>query len=188
VTAAIQAAILSLGYLIARIGPIRFGRFAAGTLVIVSVSEIERLNAGEPAGWRMLAIIAALLYAMKAVVVVEAHATGGRCLSWWRWLGFAALWPGMRAGPFTTPGSGRLPGAGRLLGMGLTRLATGSALVMLARLTWAVTGSRWLAAVLLPPGLSLVPHIGIFNLLAGAWRLAGVDCRPCSWRHSVQRA
>jgi hypothetical protein len=31
---------------------------------------------------------------------------------------------------------------------------------------------------LLLPGLSLVLHFGVFNLLAGAWRLAGVDCRP----------
>jgi alginate O-acetyltransferase complex protein AlgI len=151
---------------------------AAWTLVVVSVAGVERLNAPEPAGFRMLAIIAALLYAMKAVVAVEAQASGGRRLSCWRWLGFAALWPGMRPGPFTRPGSCPLPGAGRLLGMGLIRLASGSSLVALARLAWVGTGSRLLATVLLLLGLSLVVHFGIFNLLAGAWRLAGVDCRP----------
>src|SRR5205814_651706 len=31
---------------------------------------------------------------------------------------------------------------------------------------------------LLLPGTSLVLHFGIFNALAGAWRRAGVDCRP----------
>ena len=35
-----------------------------------------------------------------------------------------------------------------------------------------------LATVLLLPGLSLMLHFGIFNVLAGLWRLAGVDARP----------
>jgi alginate O-acetyltransferase complex protein AlgI len=177
-TGAILAVILLVGYLTTRVGPIRLGRMAAWSLVVVSVAGVERLNAHEPGGFRMLAIIAALLYAMKAVVAVEAQASGGRRLSWWRWLGFAALWPGMRPGPFAHLGSGPLPGAGRLLVMGLTRLAAGSALVVLARLVWVGTGSRLLATAWLLLGLSLVVHFGIFNLLAGAWRLSGVDCRP----------
>ena len=43
-----------------------------------------------------MAIIAALLYGMKAVVSVEARADGTPVLPVWQWLGFAALWPGMR--------------------------------------------------------------------------------------------
>jgi hypothetical protein len=177
-TGAVLAAILLLGYLTTRVRPIRLGRITAWALVVVSITGVERLNAREPAGLRMLAIIAALLYAMKAVVAVEACVSGGRRLSWWRWLGFTVLWPGMRPGPFARPGSGRLEGAGRLLGMGLVRLAAGSVLVALARLAWVGTGSRLLATAVLLPGLSLVLHFGIFNLLAGLWRLAGVDCRP----------
>ena len=177
-TVAILAAILLLGYWTARVCSTRPGRIAAWALVVVSLTGVERLNAHEPAGFRMLAIIAALLYAMKAVVAVEAQAAGGRRLSWRRWLGFSALWPGMRPGPFTRPGSGPLPDAGRLLSTGLARMVAGLALVAVARLAWVVTGSRWLATTLLLPGLSLMLHFGIFNLLAGTWRLVGVDCRP----------
>jgi D-alanyl-lipoteichoic acid acyltransferase DltB (MBOAT superfamily) len=50
--------------------------------------------------------------------------------------------------------------------------------VALARLAWVGTGSRLLATALLLPGLSLMLHFGAFNLLAGAWRCAGVDCTP----------
>jgi alginate O-acetyltransferase complex protein AlgI len=62
--------------------------------------------------------------------------------------------------------------------MGLARSLTGLALVALACLAWVGTGSRALGTALLLPGLSLVLHFGLFNLLAGAWRLSGVDCRP----------
>jgi alginate O-acetyltransferase complex protein AlgI len=175
---AILAAILLLGHGNARVRPIRFSRIAAWTLGLVAVAGVERLNAREPAGFRMLAIIAAVLYAMKAVVALEVQASGQCQLSWWRWVGFVTLWPGMRPGPFTGLGSRPLPGAGRLLGMGLMRLAAGFVLVALARLAWVGTGSRLPATAMLLPGLSLVLHFGIFNLLAGAWRLAGVDCRP----------
>jgi alginate O-acetyltransferase complex protein AlgI len=49
-------------------------------------------------------------------------------------------------------------------------------LVMLARLAWTSSGSRLLASILLLPGLSLLLHFGLCNLLAGAWRLRGVAC------------
>ncbi len=177
-TVAILAAVLILGYLISRVRPTGVARVAAWALVVVSVAGVERLDAREPAGVRMLAIIGTLLFAMKAVVAVEGRATGGRRLPWRRWLGFAALWPGMRPGPFARDIAGPLPGSGRLFGMGLTRLAAGSALVALARLAWVGTGSHLLATAALLPGLSLAVHFGLFNLLAGAWRRAGVDCRP----------
>jgi hypothetical protein len=177
-TAAILAAIVLLGHANTRVGAIQSGRITAWTLVVVSVAGVEGLTAHEPAGFRMLAIIAALLYAMKAVVAIEARRSGGDRLSWWRWVGFVALWPGMRPGPFARPAPGPLPGVGPLLVMGMIRLAAGSSLVILARLAWTVSGSRLLATALLLPGLSLVLHFGLFNLLAGAWRLAGVDARP----------
>jgi Membrane bound O-acyl transferase family len=177
-TGAALAAILLLGYLVTLARPVCLGQIAAWVLVVASVMAVERLNTYEPAVFRMLAIIGALLYAMKAVVAIDAGASGGRPLSWQRWLAFATLWLGMQPRPFITRGSGPLPGAGRLMVMGFGRLAAGAVIVAGARLAWVVTGSKVLATALLLPGLSLVIHFGIFNLLAGAWRMAGVDCRP----------
>ena len=35
-----------------------------------------------------------------------------------------------------------------------------------------------LATLVLLPGLSLILHFGVFNILAGLWRFAGVACGP----------
>jgi alginate O-acetyltransferase complex protein AlgI len=177
-TAAILMLTLLIGYAVTRIRPVGIARTAAWALVVVAVAAVERLDADEPAGFRMLAIIGALLYALKAVVAVEAGAPGGRPLPVGRWFGFAALWPGMRPGPFSRPQSSPLPGGTSLLGCGLTRLGAGAFLIAMARLAWCRTSSCALATGLLLPGLSLALHFGAFNLLAGAWRLAGVDCLP----------
>jgi alginate O-acetyltransferase complex protein AlgI len=112
---------------------------------------------------------------MKAVVSVDGMDAGRPPLPAWRWLAFAALWPGMRPVPFATAGGPPLPGAGALARRGAARLVLGLALVAGARFAWARTGSRPLAAALALPGLSFGLHFGIFNLVAGAWRRAGVD-------------
>jgi hypothetical protein len=177
-TAVILALTLLIGFAMTRVRPVGVARPASWALVVAAVLAVERLDAGEPAGFRMMAIIGALLYALKAVVAVEAGALGGRPLSVGRWFGFAALWPGMRPGPFARPRTYQLPGGTSLLWCGLTRLGAGALLIALARLAWCRTGSYALATLLLLPGLSLALHFGVFNLLAGAWRLAGVDCRP----------
>jgi len=155
-------------------------------LVTVGVTAgVERLCRDEPAGVRMLGIIGALLYGMKAVVSVETRADGMPVLSAWRWLGFAALWPGMRPAPFANAGRGRQPGAWALVGRGCLLGGVGLAIAFLAWLVWhhgrpplSDEAACVLATVLLLPGLSLILHFGIFNVLAGLWRLAGVDARP----------
>ena len=177
-TVALLVLVLLLGHSIASFGMIRAARPAAWALVVVAVTGVERLDAREPAGIRMLAIIGTLLYAMKAVVTVEARGQGAPPLALGRWLVFAALWPGMRPGPFSRAGVAPLPGAGSLAGKGLMRITIGVVLVALARLTWIETRSRLLATTLLLPGLSLIVHFGVFDVLAGAWRWAGIDCKP----------
>ena len=177
-TMILLAAVLFLGQVLARFGLARAARPAAWALAVAAVAGVERLDAREPAGVRMLAIIAALLYAMKAVVAVEARKQGSPPLPLGRWLGFAALWPGMRPGPFARAGAARLPGVGALVGKGVLRIILGVVLVALARLLWVGTRSRLLATTLLLPGLSLIVHFGVFDVLAGAWRCAGVDCKP----------
>jgi alginate O-acetyltransferase complex protein AlgI len=166
------------GYAIQRAKPGRLARMAAWIVVIAAVVGVERANAHEPPGVRMLAIIGGLLFAMKAVVAVEARWQGSPPLPFPCWLAFAALWPGMRPGPFAHRSDHALPGPGELVRTALLRIAAGFGLILFARMTWLTTHSLSLATVPLLIGISFVLHFGVFDLLAGAWRLAGVDCKP----------
>ena len=100
-----------------------------------------------------------------------------RPLSIGRWLGFAALWPGMRPGPFARRAVASLPEVEQLFLGGSARWLTGLAMVVLARLAWVLTSSRLLATPPLLVGLSLIVHFGAFDVLAAAWRWQGVDCQ-----------
>jgi len=133
----------------------------------------------------MLALIAVALVAMKAVVSVESQASGQPRLPAWNWFAFAALWPGMRPALLIRMGSPSLPGAVRLIRQGLVRLTAGLGAFFLAWSLWkqspyglSETSARVMATPLLLVGLSLMIHFGIFDILAGAWRWGGVDCRP----------
>ena len=176
-TVALLATIVLLGFAVARMRPLWFARLCAWGLTVAGVVASERLNREEPAGFRMLAIIGALLYGMKAVVSVEVQGQGARPLSIGRWLGFAALWPGMRPGPFARRGEAALAGAGQLLAGGASRILLGLGLVVLARMAWVLTSSRLLATPPLLVGLSLIVHFGAFDIFAAAWRWCGVDCQ-----------
>ena len=135
------------------------------------VLAIDRISDDQPPGFRMLALIGGLFLAMKAVVSVEASEAGRLPLA--RWLGFALLWPGMRPGLFEKRGPPLEASA--LLARGAVRCAVGALLIVASRLVWSASGSR-LPSTLLLPGLSLLLHFGAFNLIAGLWRLAGMDC------------
>jgi alginate O-acetyltransferase complex protein AlgI len=185
IVVALLVATLLFGLAITRLPPRWYARLLAWLLTIGMTVSVERLCVDEPAGVRMLAIIGALLFAMKAVVTVEAQAGGMSVLSVWRWLGFAALWPGMRPVIFAHAGGPRQPDAWALIGRGCVRGAIGFALSFLAWAIWhhgqpqlSEDAACVLATILLLPGLSLILHFGIFNILAGLWRLAGVDARP----------
>ena len=190
---ALLAATLVLGFAVISIRPPAAARWAAGGVALTAATAAERQTAGEPAGFRMLAILGTLLYGMKAVVAVEGAADGGgeaaaergrdgaaspARLGLAAWLGFAALWPGMRPALFARRAAHPLPGAGALLGRGLVRLAAGALLVAAARAVAARGGPLLFATALVLPGLSLILHFGIFNLIAGAWRLAGINAKP----------
>jgi alginate O-acetyltransferase complex protein AlgI len=171
---AILAVELLLGYGLARLPGKRIGRVLAWTMALAAEVAVERLMAAEPAGLRMIFLITALLFGMKAVVAVES----GVRLSPLRWLGFCVLWFGMRPGLFTKAGGPPQPGAGRLFVQGLLRLLLGLALIAIAWGTWRLTQSRWLATPPLLVGLSFALHFGAFNITAALWRRLGVDCRP----------
>ena len=182
--AGLLAATLLVGLVITRLPPRWHARLLAWLVTVGVTVGVERLCRDEPAGVRMLAIIGALLYAMKAVVTVEAQAGGMPRLAAWRWLGFAALWPGMRPSIFADAGRGR-HGAWALVGRGCLEGGIGLAFGCLAWAVWyhgrpqlSEDVACVVATILLLPGLSLILHFGIFNILAGLWRFAGVDARP----------
>lgn len=163
---------------IGRLRSCRLARLLAWALVVAAVAGAERLCASQPPGFRMLALVGVTLWALKAVVLVETRRVSPPCLPWRSWLGFVVAWPGMQPKPFTTPGRAPLKGAGELVVLGLRRLFFGVALVLMARLLWVATGSRLAATIALLPGLSLILHFGIFNIVAGAWRYAGINVHP----------
>ena len=124
----------------------------------------------------MLALISFALLVMKVIVLLEERAQGMAPLPFARWLGFAACWIGMQPRLFASPAAGPLAGAVALIRHGLGLAISGAVLVVLARLAWTELHSRLLASLLLLPGLSLMLHFGVCNILAGAWRLRGVPC------------
>ena len=171
------AATLVLALLVTRLRSARAARVAAWALVVLALWAADRTTAGQPPGFRMLVLIGVLLYAMKAVVSVEARAQDGTSLTAGRWLAFATLWPGMRPALFAAPRRPR-PGGWPLVAHGLLRLAGGAALFAAARLVWRASGSLLLATLALLPALSLILHFGAFGVIAGLWRLFGVDATP----------
>ncbi len=175
---------LLTGLALSRMPPRRLLRLLAWLLTLGVTLGVERLSRDEPAGLRMLIIIAALLYGMKAVVTIEARLEGMPAYSPWWWLGFAALWPGMRPGLFAGVTKHRA-GGWSLIVRGFWNGCFGFVLAWLSWVVWQdgrpslpEMMARLLSTMLLLPGLSLMLHFGIFNILAGLWRLAGVDAQP----------
>jgi len=168
--------VLFAGGALAQRGPVAASRVASWTLLFAGTAGVERLTVAEPAGFRMLALIAFAMLSAKCIVVAEERANGMEPLPFRRWLGFAGAWLGMQPRLFARPRRRALPGARALLARGAAHLTLGIALVLGARLAWISTHSRLLATLLVLPGLSLALHFGLCNLLAGTWRMLGVAC------------
>ena len=173
--AALVAGMLIVGYVLQRRSP-KASRFLAWSLLAVGIAVVHGIALAEPAGVRMLALIASGLAGLKVLVVVEERARGMGPLSLPRWLGFAVLWLGMQPRLFEQRRRRPLTGAAALFRRGALHVVSGAFLVALARLAWTHSHSLLLVSILLLPGLSLLLHFGFCNLLAGAWRLAGVPC------------
>jgi alginate O-acetyltransferase complex protein AlgI len=174
--ATILGGVILAGYALPRLGLPRHARAVAWTILIAGTAGVERLCAVQPPGVRMVALISFALLAMKVVVVIEEQARGLKPLAFGRWLGFSAGWIGMQPRLFASAAAGPLPGAGALMRRGFLHAVSGAVLVVLERFAWTEFQSRLLASLLLLPGLSLMLHFGLCNLLAGAWRLGAVPC------------
>ncbi|REK27147.1 MAG: hypothetical protein DWQ42_07525 [Planctomycetota bacterium] len=172
---------LVVGYGIARIRTPAIARGNAWTLLIVSAAFIERLTVAEPAGVRMLAIIAALLWGMKVVVATEAHLVERVRLRPLAWVVFCVAWFGMRPARFRNVPGRSCQGVWPLAQSGLVRVGWGCLLVVVAR-QLAMGGPsgearRAAATCLLLVGFSLVVHFGLFDLLAALMRRLGAAVR-----------
>ena len=97
-------AILAAGFGVTRLSAIPLARGGAWLLVLLGVGAADRVCQDEPAGLRMLALCGALLWALKAVVAVEARVAGESPLSLVGWCAFVVGWTGMRPGLFATLG------------------------------------------------------------------------------------
>jgi hypothetical protein len=173
---AILGGVIVSGYAMLRVRAPRPMRTLAWALLIIGTVAVERLCAREPAGVRMVALISYTLLSLKVVVSLEEQIRGLQPLPIGRWLGFATAWLGMQPRLFASPQWGPLPGAGALMRRGILHTVAGAVMIALARLVWTDTRSALLATLFLLPGLSLVVHFGVCNLLAGAWRRCGVPC------------
>jgi hypothetical protein len=168
--AALGALLVGIGWFQGRFG----NRALAWVVVVAGFLGMEVIVHQSPAGFRMLALISALLYGMKGVVAVESRLAGHRPLSPLRWLVFCCLWFGMRPEFFSHLFLGRRNGAGKLVRSGLIRMALGAGFFLAARWAWGI--NQVLAVVLVMVGLSLFAHFGLFDLLAGIYRFLGADC------------
>ena len=185
IVAGVLTATLLLGFGITRIPSLVTARCAAWLLVCGGVVGIERLTAAQPPGFRMVALIAVLLFAMKSVVVMESCKPDKPDMRLLTWFCFAGLWVGMRPTLFADVPGPKTDGAAALIRQGIIRLITGCLFVACARIIWVTPRESLpdptrivLATAFLLPGISLIAHFGVFNIVAGIWRLLGARCRP----------
>jgi alginate O-acetyltransferase complex protein AlgI len=184
IIAGLLAVVVTVGFLLNRFGIAAWSQAVAWGLVLVASVGMLVAVCEQPAGLRMVAIILAVLYGMKAVVAVESRRKGRQALRLVQWLPFCLLWFGMRPDAFLTlPGPPR-GDARRLILLGLRSLILGLvfAITAYAIRHANVNSQSLLLRDVLPLGLlmvafSLIVHFGLFDLLAGFGRLCGADTR-----------
>lgn len=170
------------GYFVTKIRRASMARAVAWLAIVCGVGGMDWLTLGQPAGFRMLMIIGILLSTMKIIVAAEVQLSGKANLRYWQWLGFAGLWVGMRPALFAAMPRQSRTRVTDYLWRGIANLLLGFSLVIAARGAWLMTVDldlMWrllLTTILLLPGISLMLHFGIFNLLTAFWRWMGVEC------------
>jgi hypothetical protein len=165
----VVVALVAGGYSVTRLR----SRLPAWILGAAALAATLYFVGEEPAGVRMVAIVATLLLAMKAIVATSPSTT----LTFHQWIAFTG-WPGMRPSIFEALGGPRREGAGRLAMKGLLSLAGGILLLLVAHnlaLLLPPAAARLCGTPLLLVGLSLALHFGLLNLLAAGWRMRGVE-------------
>jgi len=173
--ALINLAVMLEGYFIIKEQMI----FQSWLMLAVGIIGIHLIFEFEHPVLRMLALIATTFTAMKVVAVAESYKGKKLTLKFTQWTVFAGGWAGMRAQPFETLGAKPLAGAWRMIGFGISRVAAGAVLILLAHGIVSIqinTGLTYiLVSAILLVGFSLILHFGMLGISAGTWRLKGVN-------------
>ena len=153
-------------------------RILAWLVASIMTGGIHFATLDEPAGFRMLAIIAVLFVSMKIVVANEYRWSQNRSLTWLQWILFALGWFGMNPGVFIRKDKNKRAQGIQLIRFGISRMIIGIGLCVLAWLLFrTIDYFDWPFGVavisLLLVGLSLFLHFGILNVNSGLLNLAG---------------
>jgi hypothetical protein len=153
-----------------QVSPSRRIRLLGGWMVgAASCSFVMTLRDGFTPWLFMWLLVTAILLSCKLLTWLNlqdpAHLRTGRLL------GYFFLWPGMRPQPFLTEKASLASERQNLWAAGLVNLFTGLVLFGLALFSGA---PWWAAAWIGMASFSFLVHFGAFDLLAVAWRRAGV--------------
>jgi hypothetical protein len=168
--------VLSIGYFLPFIANRSLARILGWAMAVAAVFYTTAVTTHESAFYRMVAIVAMQLLAMKPLVLVETYA-GRNNLSFVQWSAFAIGWFGMRPALFETLPSPPLAQKGLVL-KGFSRIVLGVLLLYLSALVERLSYKIFFASeLLLLVGLSVILHFGVLNLSTAVWRMLGVDAR-----------
>jgi hypothetical protein len=167
------------GFTISRINSFPRARIIAWIFVLANTIAIERICCDEPVGFRMLAIIAILLYSIKSIVCVEAYARGRVRLTFSAWLVFTLFWFGMNPRIFVEPFNKPFADSRKIFFVGLLNFLVGALLILIAKFIVAHFSigfsEKIICTLLLLIGLSFMLHFGLLNMSTGILRHKGVN-------------
>jgi alginate O-acetyltransferase complex protein AlgI len=165
------------GYFLAFFKSKFWARLLGWSLAILTTVFSVWATEGQPAVFRMFAIVFLQLVAMKIIVLIEER-FGKSNLNFIQWSAFSLGWFGMRPSIFKDFPSKPLSGILPILGKALSRILLGLLFLYISK--WlenqGVT-SFFPKNLLALVGLSFILHFGILNLTTAFWRLFGVDAR-----------
>jgi alginate O-acetyltransferase complex protein AlgI len=168
------------GFLLQRLAR-RWGRPLAWLVAVAVVWFAHRQLDGEGAGFRMLALVALLAAAMKAVVAVEARRGGRPALAPLGWSAFVAGWLGMQPRWFERRRLGaRTKPVLALLLRSVGWMVAGVLTWWLLRALYRELGEpawRWLATFAVV-AFSMTMHFGVMGAHAALLRACGFQVDP----------
>lgn len=162
------ASLIILAGLILSVGWLFPSRLLAWGSCVLGVVAAHWITLDETPLFRMLALVAILLFGMKSIVYAEYRLRGKPAVPWYYFLLFALFWLGMRPSTFVRRAGGPLPRWQSSAAIGGLCLAAGLATLFAAR------GHAILGMV----GLSLTLHFGLMRCSTALFRLVGFPAYP----------